>query len=60
MAMHEPSARIVGDKGHNQIASGGKHGDVAARRVLVGESGAVGVDALAGAEHIEVVAMEMD
>lgn len=60
MAMHKPRAGIVRDERDDQVARCRQHSDVPARRVLVLEGLGIVEDAGAGAEDVEVVAVQVD
>lgn len=57
MAVHEPSARIIGDERHDKVSARRKHSNIATRRVVVVEGRTVRKDAGASTEKVEVMAM---
>lgn len=61
MAMHQPSARIIGDETNDEPAASGKHRDIAAGRIgELQRTGGLVEDTSAGAEDVEVMAVKMD
>ena len=57
---HEPGSRVVGDEGDSDPAAGWKHGGIATSRVVVVKICGCGAEvARAGAEDVEVVAVEV-